>query len=121
MGYAEEYIRIERALAKDVGEDPVNEMPHLESEDGPIDLRIERYPMPQAGKSRLMQDFQKTGLAGQRDGKWLHFQSDHTVKEITPQQAADLPQLPDDWDTFAVVAKGDGTPSMRDVFGSKKK
>lgn len=99
----------------------VSEMPHLEFEEGPVDLRIERYPIPQAGKSRLMQDFQKSGLAGSAGGKWLHFKSDHTVKEITPQQAADLPQLPDDWAEHAVVAKGEGTPKMSDVFKGQAK
>lgn len=100
----------------------VREMPHLDSDHGPVDLRIERYPIPQAGKSELMRDFQKTGLAGMQGGKWFHFKPDHTMAEVTPQQAAELPRLPDDWGNYAIIASGDTTPRMADVFkgGGKK-
>lgn len=95
------------------------EMPHFDSEP-PVDLRIERYPMDQAQKGRLMQDFQRVGLAGMKDGKWLHFRPDHTFDEINAQQAAELPKLPKDWEKYALIAKGD-SPKMSDVFGGKTK
>lgn len=112
-------------LPKHVGEKHVqspdgtflDEMPHLDSAQfGAVDLRIEKYPIPKDDRSHLIQDFQRAGLVGERDGKWLHFRPDYTVREINPKQAADLPHLPKDWDRYAVIVKESRVPAMTEVF-----
>ena len=97
-------------------EDVQTEMPHFDSDSlGLVDLRIERYPMPAAGKNRLMKQFSEVGLVGLKNGRWYHFKPDHTVEEITSQQAQDLPKLPSDWDRHAVVGES-YVPSMLALF-----
>ena len=97
----------------------VSEMPHVDSAQlGAFDLRFEKYPIPSGGKSRMIRDFEQTGMVGMKDGKWLHFRPDHTVVVVTPEQAKDLPKLPDDWERYAQHVKEHRTPSMAEVFGA---
>jgi hypothetical protein len=75
----------------------MDEMPHFDSENGAIDLQIEKYPMPADEKSRLMRAFEKYGLVGELHGELLHFKPDHTVDVADEGSVARLPKLPADW------------------------
>lgn len=83
----------------------IREMPHLQAdiEAGGkklhiVDLRIERYPIPQAEKQRMMRAFAKTGVVGDFNGELLHFRPDGSADVIDQSAAAQLPKLPNGWD-----------------------
>jgi len=83
----------------------IREMPHLQAdiEAGGkklhiVDLRIERYPITQVEKQRMMRAFAKTGLVGDFNGELLHFRPDGSADVIDQSAAAQLPKLPNGWD-----------------------
>lgn len=83
----------------------VREMPHIDADIDMggkhvsiIDLRIERYPIPDAEKKRLFKAFSKTGIVGELGGEMFHFRPDYTVDVIEPSAASKLPRLPRGWE-----------------------
>lgn len=98
--------------------DHVDEMPHVESDVDVggktlniVDLRIEKYPVNQEEKKRLMRAFTKVGLVGDFHGQLLHFRPDHTIEVIDQSLARQLPRLPHGWDkimTFVSEGKKEG-------------
>jgi len=116
--------------------DPLNirEMPHLDADVDAggkhlhvVDLRIERYPVPQEEKQRLMRAFSKTGVVGDFHGELLHFKPDYSVEVIEPNIAKQLPRLPNGWDTIMkfvsevkhYVSEQSDAPKMESVFKRK--
>ena len=92
---------------KKEGTEPVQEMPHLEADifaDGRhlkvIDLRIEKYPVPQAEKQRLMRAYAKSGVVGDFHGELLHFKPDGTADVVDPAEARQLLRLPSGWERY---------------------
>lgn len=95
----------------------IREMPHLDADVDAggkhlhvVDLRIERYPVSQQEKQRLMRAFSKTGVVGDFHGELLFFRPD-SVEVIEPQLAKQLPRLPHGWDKimkFVSEAKEEG-------------
>jgi hypothetical protein len=83
----------------------LREMPHLEVGEGVLDLRIERYPIPQEEKKKLFMAFKTTGFVGKLKDQpnQVAFISDKLgVKLATPEHVSELPHLPDDWETYSV-------------------
>lgn len=106
----------------------IREMPHVDADidlGGKhmqiIDLRIERYPIPQSEKQRLMRAFTKTGVVGEFQGELLHFKPDHTIEVLEPSIAAQLPRLPNGWDKqmqfVSEASENDGTVPDEDENG----
>lgn len=79
-------------------------MPHVEYSDyGLIDFKIETYPeLTKEQKHSLLRAFKTTGFVGwfSQPGKWMLFTLENT-REATEQEIADLPKLPESWETYA--------------------
>jgi hypothetical protein len=68
-----------------------------------IDFRLEAYGSP-VHDPLVKAWWDDTGLAGRcpRCGSWIHF-TIRGKRVITPAEAAQLPQLPDDWHANATI------------------
>ena len=105
----------------------VREMPHIDADIqlggkhvSVIDLRVERYPIPQSEKQRLMRAFSRTGVVGELQGELLHFKPDHTVEVVEPSLVGQLPRLPKGWEKImGSVLESVGLPRMEQVFSFK--
>lgn len=108
----------------------VREMPHLDADVDVagkhlhvVDLRIEKYPIPESEKKRLFRAFYKTGLVGDLHGDLLHFKPDYSVEVIDQNRAKQLPMLPHGWDRimrFVSEQPISKLPTMVEVFKKRK-
>jgi hypothetical protein len=86
---------------------PLNQGSPLRGDDrhfGTVHLRIDRYPVDQVTKYRLMLATLKTGVVGRTSRGWLLLRDAHppVFREATTEEVAALPHLPDDWERFLV-------------------
>jgi hypothetical protein len=108
---------------QEFNDDPIEEMPHLEADFSAagkhfeaIDLRIEKYPIPESEKKLLFKEFSETGLVGDYKGVLLHFKPDYTVEITNPKDAQRIPRLPDGWEKSMLSVSESKIPAMSTVF-----
>jgi hypothetical protein len=78
-------------------------MPHLQLPDSVLDLNIEKYNLPPEEKKKLMTSFhQGSGvLAKMSNGTYVVFSKDGITK-ASFDQIQSLPSLPQDWEKHVV-------------------
>jgi hypothetical protein len=112
---------------QEFNDDPIEEMPHLEANVDvggkhfeAIDLRIEKYPLPESEKKLLFKQFSETGLVGDYKGVLLHFRPDYTAEIIDSKDAKNLPRLPNGWEKTMLSVSESRVPTMYAVFRDKR-
>lgn len=85
----------------------VAEMPHFELEDGTVmDLNIEKYPLDDAAKRKLMMAFHAgDGVLAKTKQGFVVFDQ-YGMHKATPQQQSQMRSvmLPDYWEKYSVKA-----------------
>lgn len=86
------------------------ELPHWDFDDeevvgqswGIIDFQIEKLPISDAEKKKLINAFYTIGFVGEIDGTFIFFSNgakgQPEIAEATPLQIGSCPHLPDGWD-----------------------
>lgn len=101
----------------------VDEMPHYENLDdnGVVDLRIEKWPISQEEKRKLLHTLQSTGVVGRDDSGWMFFGPDNTAKKASPEQIRRSPKLPDEWKKHAQMeSRRNNMSKLNEVFVIKE-
>lgn len=98
-------------------------MPHIDANIdvsgehlGIVDLRIERYPIPEDEKKKLFKSFSEDGVVGKFKEKLIHFKPDYSAEIIDNFLASKFSRLPDGWEDHIIVVNESKLPSMKKVF-----